>query len=172
MRSWISWATPRLVLQNNEPEDAAEIVLDHLLKAPESVHSLYEKIFDGSTNDALKNAVKDELARWRWLIFSDTILIANAYESDDSEVARGARWVPFLYALSMLYRHLFENGLPIRGGVCYGRFLIKESCFAGRSIIAAYQLANNLETRGCSATSKCHGRALQALVRRLREKTW
>lgn len=135
-------------LQNNEPEVAAQTVLNNLLNAPKSVDDFFDKAIEtvGGTN-ASEGAkfIKNQVDRQKWLIFSDTILVTSAYEPTDSAIEKAFGWSLFLQSLRMLYRHLFENGLPIRGGVCHGRFFIKNTCFAGRSIISAYQLANRLE---------------------------
>jgi len=130
-------------LINNEPEEAAETILPHLLGAPENVDKFYESTFKESEH---KPTIKDHVNHIKWMIFSDTILLTNAYEPGDSEKDKASRWYYFLITLIILYRQLFDNGLPVRGGVSHGKFLVVQGrCFAGRSIIAAFQLANNLD---------------------------
>ena len=131
-------------LQNNEPEEAAGTVLEYLLGAPKKANEQYESLFNENEN-SVKDTLKQHVAHFKWLIFSDTILITNSYEHGDSEEQKRLRWKVFLATLILLYRNLFENGLPIRGGVGYGKFFVKDNCFVGRPIIAAYQLAHRLD---------------------------
>jgi hypothetical protein len=132
-------------LQNNEPEQAATIVRDCLLNAPTNIKNVVEKI---DTKNSAREPIKKAVDRFKWLIFSDTILVTNSYAPKDSDKTKAFSWIIFLAVLGILYRKLFNDGLPIRGGVCYGNYFVEENCFAGRSIIAAYRLSNSLNLAG------------------------
>lgn len=146
-------------LQNNEPEEAAKTVRDHLLNAPENTKKVFEKVYKEPT----ATAVKKHVDRFRWLIFSDTILLTNSYKPEDSQTAKALRWTVFLMTLAVLYRNLFRNGLPIRGGVFYGKYFVEEHCFAGRSIIGAYELANSLNLAGIALDVRAVKEAVETL---------
>ena len=130
-------------LQKNEPEEAVEIVLKHLMVAPKRVEEFYKMLFKEDEATGIK--AKNLLDGMKWLIFSDTILLLSADDPKDSVKIKGIKWGIFLVSIVVLYRHMFDNGLPVRGSICHGKFVVKEGCFAERSIIDAYQLANRLE---------------------------
>lgn len=44
---------------------------------------------------------------------------------------------------------LFRAGLLTRGAIEYGKFFIKDTCFAGRTIVTAYQLCSQIELAAC-----------------------
>ncbi|SEL62791.1 hypothetical protein [Nitrosovibrio tenuis] len=58
-------------------------------------------------------------------------------------------WYAFLSAARTLQIKLFEAGLPVRGAIDYGKFLVEDTVFAGRCIVKAYQLSNKIEMAAC-----------------------
>jgi hypothetical protein len=146
-------------LQNNEPEEAAKTVRDHLLNAPDNTKKVFEKVY----KDPTATAVKKHVDSFRWLIFSDTILLTNSYKPEDPQNTKALRWAVFLMTLAILYRNLFRNGLPIRGGVSYGKYFVEEHCFAGRSIIGAYELSNSLNLAGIAIDAHVVKEALETV---------
>jgi hypothetical protein len=146
-------------LQNNEPEEAAKTVRNHLLNAPENTKKVFEQLY----KDPTATVVKKHVDSFRWLIFSDTILLTNSYQPEDSQKTKALRWLMFLMTLATLYRNLFCNGLPIRGAVSYGKYFVEEHCFAGRSIIGAYQLSNSLNLAGIVLDRKSVKEAFETL---------
>ena len=40
---------------------------------------------------------------------------------------------------------MFDYGLPLRGAITNGYFVVQDTCFAGRTIIEAYRLAHSLD---------------------------
>jgi hypothetical protein len=86
---------------------------------------------------------QDILDSTEFLIFSDTILVATTIPEDESH--RTYRWATFLYTCASIQTYLFSRGLPSRGVINYGEYLIKGTCVAGRPIVEAHQLADQLE---------------------------
>jgi hypothetical protein len=83
-----------------------------------------------------------------WLVFSDTVLLTL----DLSEVAdperQGLHWAVFLAQCCSLWKSMFEFGLPLRGAITKGPYLVQESCFAGRPIVEAHKLASEIDCAG------------------------
>jgi len=133
-------------LENNTPEAAATIVLNQLVKIKERISDLHKYVLP---TDDLREAYRQVLDPMEWLIFSDTILLALPYGDDTTDDRKKAfAWVAFLANSIMLYRHMFDTGLPLRGAVSFGSFFIKETCFAGRPIIEAYRTSHKIELSG------------------------
>ena len=128
-------------LENNEPEDAAKTVLATLLDLQKQVIELHKEQFP-APNGCVVTRTMDEI---KCLVFSDTILLALPSPHNLKDEFRTFHWILFLNHSILLYRHLFCSGLPIRGTITYGDFLIKETCFAGRPIIDAYRLTQRLD---------------------------
>jgi hypothetical protein len=59
------------------------------------------------------------------------------------------RWSIFCIACNVLQVKLFRAGLPLRGAIDFGRFFVKDTCFAGRPIVKAYELCNMIELAAC-----------------------
>jgi hypothetical protein len=63
----------------------------------------------------------------------------------------------FLITAAHLLNKLFEFGLPLRGVIHFGNYLVKETTFAGRAIVEAYKRAQNMDLSGCSVTEEAVG---------------
>jgi hypothetical protein len=157
------------LLQRNEPELIAEEVVPLLTGAHSEIidgicttfESWIAKFTDNhqDSQSLVQNAriLIDDL---KWLLFSDTILITM--RSDESTDRQSVlRWIIFYWACADLQVKLFRAGLPLRGAIDFGRFFIKDTCFAGRPIINAYELCNMLELAACvlskAASHQLHG---------------
>ena len=129
-------------LKNNEPEDAAKTVLDVLATVPKTA---VETLLDLLPDEPMRKYISDRLNQLRWLVFSDSILLTCPYPDEADAEEKRSRWMVSIISLIIVYRHLLDNGLPVRGAISFGKFFIKDYCFAGRSIIAAHQIALNLD---------------------------
>ena len=136
-------------LDNNEPEEAASEVLEQILALSTTIPDTMRETIKGN-----KKLVEEMVNELRWLIFSDTVLLSIRLPHDDSDRRLAARWVVFIQAALILNRQMFDFGLPLRGVIATGRFLVKGTCFAGRPIIDAYRLANDLDLSGCVMTPR------------------
>lgn len=128
-------------LQNNEPDNAAFKVLSTLNTVPDSVAEILKSYLNRERNRGRVFKVVDEM---KWLIFSDTIVLALPYNTDkDDEMS--FKWAVAGVSLIILYKHFFDYGLPLRGCVSFGDFLVLKNCFAGRPLIKAYQESNLMD---------------------------
>ncbi|MGP8048992.1 MAG: hypothetical protein ACLPYB_00140 [Desulfobaccales bacterium] len=83
-----------------------------------------------------------------WLVFSDTVLLTLAIEGTDKNFTEMS-WLAFLVAAIGVQQHLFRASLPTRGVIEHGKFCIKDTCFAGRTIANAYKLCSQLGISAC-----------------------
>jgi len=127
-------------LENNDAEDAASEVL--------TVITNIGSITGNALISSLKHPderLKELIDGIQWLVFSDTILMAMAW--DEQSVFP---WTAFSLAAIQLCRHMFDFGLPLRGAIKTGKYLISQSCFAGRVIVEAYRTETSLNLAACS----------------------
>ena len=88
-----------------------------------------------------------QLRSFQWLVFSDTILI-TAPES----LPKDAKFLVLSHIASILMRHMFTKGLPLRGAITDGLFWISktnQNCFAGRPIVEAHDLVARIDASIC-----------------------
>jgi hypothetical protein len=145
------------LLERNEPEKIAQDVLPILTNiGSETVKSLKKRFTErGIESDLLDEAVQE----MNWLVFSDTVLLTLPVSQTDPVVA-DLFWLTFLMAVVGLQQKLFDLGLPTRGAIEYGKFFVKATSFAGRTIVSAYQLCCQIELAACvlseAATKEFH----------------
>jgi hypothetical protein len=138
------------LLINNKPEDIAESVLQKLNSIKGTIRAELEKIFALD----IRPHEQDMLNSTDFLIFSDTILVTtNVPENEDARIL-AERWAAFLFTCASVQNYLFHEGLPSRGVINYGEYLIKDTCVAGRPIVEAHQLANQLELAATILTER------------------
>ncbi len=151
------------LLERNEPEEIAGNVLPILTKIDGTViknlHGIYNSLFlevkamqsssvKPDTLAAVDKKHKKIINAMRWLIFSDTVLLTLPIEDKDPIIVRTS-WTMFILATVILQIKLFDAGLPTRGAIEYGKFFVKDMCFAGRTIVTAYQLCSQIELAAC-----------------------
>jgi hypothetical protein len=128
--------------QNNNDETVAFEVLTTIDMVPEGM--------TGMLTSALGNnsAAGEVASRLKWLVFSDTILVSlpNA-ESEADEIVS-----VFFAACSVFNRLMFDRGLPVRGAIEAGSFLLGNRCAAGRVIVEVLETIESLEA-ACTVAS-------------------
>jgi hypothetical protein len=127
-------------LENNEVGDAVKTVLDSFLTMPKQCRDHFDQIL--GKKDERANQILDEIES---LIFSDTILLTCPYNSADDDETKLVRWLILNYQAATLQRKMFDSGLPVRGAISHGDYIIEKACFAGRPIIEAYRTCNLLD---------------------------
>jgi hypothetical protein len=89
-----------------------------------------------------------------WSNFADSILFAMPYSETKDEQRAGIeqrkRWLTCLLWSVVLLDHMFDQGLPIRGAISFGRFFFHKSknCFAGRAFLEAHELEERINLSG------------------------
>ena len=132
-------------LENNR-DDGAQQVLTYLAKLEEALPSEMLKAFSfAQTPDKAQELV----ALIKWLVFSDTIMLYTPFLDTDTPAQRSNRWIVLNFACLLLWRRMFEYGLPLRGAIHTGEFLVQKNCFAGIAIAEAYTLSQDLDLAAC-----------------------
>jgi hypothetical protein len=136
-------------LQNNSG-DAVGTVVTKLVELEKSL--LAEMVHAFSHRQSPVTAA--ELASLiKWLVVSDTILLFSEFEVGEADKTRSNRWQAIHFASMLLWRRMFAFGLPLRGVIHTGEFLIDQGCFAGRAIVEAYELSQDLDLAGYAYSS-------------------
>lgn len=136
------------LLERNEPEKIAEDVLPILTDVGETVTKQLKELQKGALSAVIAKHYEKIIQKMRWLVFSDTVLLTMSIEEMDPNVVH-LSWMMFLLAVIGLQTNLFRAGLPTRGAIEHGKFFIKDTCFAGRTIVTAYQLCSQIELAAC-----------------------
>lgn len=139
-------------LENNEDAaaEATEKVLNFMVNLEKHIPSRIRNIFKNSK--ALRKLVNEI----EFLVFSDTILLTSKYDGNEDLERKTDKWFLFLIASLLLNRWMFEYGLPLRGVITIGNFLVIEHCFAGKPIIDAYKLCHDLDLAACVMTNNAY----------------
>jgi len=138
-------------LENNSEEklDRAAIrVIEFIAEAD----TIVKKQLIGTVKGNIKLATR-LLGEVESIAFSDTILMTSAYANDADEKAKQVKWNNFIFLAIAFSRYMFDYGLPVRGVISFGQFLVKKNCFAGKPIVEAFQLSRDMDV---SATVLTH----------------
>ncbi len=170
------------LLERNEPEIIAEEVLLILIDMKEKIQlSVMENLInslDSENRDMARKdrnniitAISNNILSMDWLVFSDTILLTLPIDQTSVHEQRLLPWMIFFAASKLVQKELFDAGLPARGAIDYGKYFIKESCFAGRTIVNAHKLCSQIELSAC-VLSKVAADELASIDKMVGQKTF
>lgn len=147
-------------MENNDVNTVAANVVETLTNLKKQVpETIYNYFKSWKINDTSLKMIKELAEGINWLIFSDTILLTSNYSVDEGkkleekQFIKLMQWAIFVCTSSFLVRHMFEFGLPVRGVITKGKFIMKDSCYTGKPLIDAYNLANILDLSVCVITN-------------------
>lgn len=147
-------------MENNDVNTVAANVVETLTNLKKQVpETIYNYFKNWKINDTSLKMIKELAEGINWLIFSDTILLTSNYSVDEGkkleekQFIKLMQWAIFVCTSSFLVRHMFEFGLPVRGVITKGKFIMKDSCYTGKPLIDAYNLANILDLSVCVITN-------------------
>lgn len=147
------------LLEKNEPEDMAQSVLPILTHIDTTVKKGLPKIFHTEKEAEQELSLIKIIDSIKWLVFSDSILITMPLEDTiDRESSR--RWTAFMSLCISLQGSMFKAGLPLRGAITHGKFVIQDTFFAGRAIVEAYKFCNKLDLAACVFTNNARNALL------------
>lgn len=146
----------------NNRIDAAQTVVQILRGIEQSMSAELVTIYSKANS---QHRAQDLPRMLRWLVFSDTILIYTRLDQDETPKTISNRWNILHFACLLLWRRMFQHGLPLRGVIHNGEFLVVDTCFAGRAIVEAYQLAQDCDMSMCAYSPE----AFEALVHQANE---
>lgn len=134
-------------LENNSATETALKVLDLINELP--------KLTSRSVSDFWINheaahgaAVIKMPEHCSHLIFSDSIVLTIPFEENATQFWKDMALNYLLTMAAHLQARMFQAGLPLRGGIVRGDFLVKGTCLAGQAIIDAYRLCESLDFSG------------------------
>lgn len=140
------------IMLNNKIHVTAQFVSDTLVNIPHDIirglrHE--HKAGQGSAEGDASQTWESMLDKIKWIIFSDSILVSMPFEHDGDTDHLLQHYAAFATVCASLLNRSFTAGFPLRGAISVGEFFIEDRCFAGRPIISAYALAQELELSGC-----------------------
>ncbi len=129
-------------LKHSQSDEVATLVVKTIANAEDAVLSYFEKTSDGEED------AKEFMGHARavtWVVFSDTLLLLCPFETSMSQVDVVRRWHVVILSAQILSKYMFGVGLPLRGCISYGDFIHEGNCFAGKTILEAYEFAESLQ---------------------------
>jgi hypothetical protein len=139
-------------LENNEPEIAAEKISEFLKSLSRFKGEQFLEIVRKTISD--RNEVVDYIKtineKINYLSISDAILLTLEADKNEGKQIYLFNSAIFLAYCTILHKELFVYGLPTRGAIEYGEYiLIDNQMFAGRPIVNAYRTAMELNLSAC-----------------------
>lgn len=142
------------IMLHNNIHKTSQFVSDTLMNIPKDLIGRLRDIYSDSTSDMLEGRPYDStewqrmLDKIQWIIFSDSILISMPMSPGLDTLSQANLYLAFSKVCATLLNQTFLAGFPLRGGISIGEFFIEDRCFAGRPIINAYRMAQELEMSG------------------------
>lgn len=126
-------------------EEAAELVMTTIDLVPEGMTGLLSRGMGGGEETEESYEL---VSRLNWNVFSDTIIttLPESYAVSSSSLAL------FLMAGAAFNRLMFDRGLPLRGSIQFGDFILGNRCVGGKVVVQAMEQIKSLET-ACTAFS-------------------
>lgn len=95
--------------------------------------------------------------RIEYILFADT-LILTLEDQGKSGITDAFQWLTFIVACISIEDRYFRYGLPLRGGIGYGKYIVKDKLYAGKCILDSYTLSEKMEIALCAFTSEAEER--------------
>ena len=135
-------------LERNEPETAAGKIAEFMKKLKDFQSKTYLIMLGEKTEPKIRPI----LERIKYLVISDAILLTLETNKSNKKDYSLFQFFFLMYCLR-LFKELFIYGLPVRGAIEYGEYvLVENQMFAGRPIVRAYQSAMNLDLSACQVS--------------------
>ena len=131
---------------NNSDQKIAEEVLRYIDFVPEGMPELLARSLSRGQIKTYEHA-KALLSHIKWLVFSDTIVVVLPNAEKEKDLLR-----EYVAACAILNRTMFERGLPVRGAMHLGEFVIGNRCIAGRVVVEALHQVHLIEA-ACTVLS-------------------
>jgi hypothetical protein len=146
-------------LENNSATESAEKVLGFINDIPNTVKKNVSKAWLEAANQNRHMISNEIVDSFNHLIFSDTIVLSVKYPKNATESWKQNALCFLVSASGYLCGDMFNRGLPLRGAIVEGEFLVKDFCFAGKAIVEAYKLCESLNYSGIVCSHELQARA-------------
>jgi len=153
------------LLENNDAEMITETVLPILENLDSLVPATMKKIFynkivqvlekkpsEKVTVKRVEDSVNTLIEEIEFLVFSDTILLSIPVDNKIKDYT--ILTAVFFSTCTYLLKSMFDLGLPLRGGIDFGKYSIAKSCFVGKPIVESYKISNDIELAACVLSDK------------------
>jgi hypothetical protein len=138
----------RNIKPQNSAINTAERVLQLITDIPNQVRNEMTTMWSEHAKKRPEVIPKEVPEALTHLIFSDTIVLSIEYPKDSKDEWKNAALLNLVCSSTKLCKSMFYQGLPLRGAIVEGEFIVKNSCFAGQAIIDAYKLSSCLNLSG------------------------
>lgn len=142
------------ILENNSPEYIANEVFKILADARQFTQEYLPRITDFP---AVK---KFDYNLINFISFSDSILVSVDMRNIPEKDMVNCIFVYLLYC-SFISRMMHENGLPVRGGIDFGEYIMVNNFIAGLPIIEGYKLGCKVELEGIVFTERASAKLVE-----------
>lgn len=146
--AWIDVLGYKQVLASGQGAAPSEEKMSVWRKVFDVLKRVRGQQFDHKLTEYLTNNRGLCESSYRSSAFTDSI-VASIDLSGVDEFGQWCLETLFLRRIAFLSRLMFEEGLPIRGGVAYGHFAHWDDGFAGSPFIEAEALSSRLELSAC-----------------------
>ena len=151
--SWIDVLGFKQILRSGQGTDATESKVDVWLKVFSALRKVREQQFEHELTDFLRTKRGLCDSAYNSTAFTDSIVLSvDLSQASQSDFDQWCLETLFLRRTAFLTRLMFEEGLPIRGGIAYGDFMHNEQGFAGDPFVEAEALSARLELSACVFT--------------------
>lgn len=171
---WFDILGYRQMLAQNEALVVVNILTDTILSIPAEIT---RRLTTEPDRTEVAKVVAQIAAELDWLPFSDTVLVTLDCSSVLKPEERAQRFLYFLHFCRTFFTGTFVKGIPMRGAIHFGEFLIgkiegiSERVFAGRGIGEAEQHVARQDWSGTVLTKRAEDEK-NAVVDALEDKSW
>jgi len=121
---------------------------EHMMKTDKDITNLSKKIYDAIEDIVLSKEVIADVYAERYDETNDPNIVHGEIRhkvfSDNFLICSKTNWSGLMYVAYNLQRFLIQEGLFIRGAICYGSLYFSEDFICGTGIISAYKLENEI----------------------------
>lgn len=149
--AWLDVLGYKQVLSSDRGAAASDAKLEVWQKVLSVLRNVREQQFEHALTEFLKSGRGLRESSYRSTAFTDSIVTSVDLSGAD-EFDQWCLETLFLRRTAFLSRLMFEEGLPIRGGIAYGHFIHGEQGFAGGPFVEAEALSSRLELSACAFT--------------------
>lgn len=130
----------KALLEQNDLHEAYDIIKNNLISAHKNALSwvAYRSKMSGLDQEEWNPLNKIKLCQ-----FSDSFIIGLPLE-DEPYFAESMTSLYFAY-LGILQRLLLESGLPLRGAISFGEFIMNDGICCGKCLVDAHEYSNKID---------------------------
>jgi hypothetical protein len=149
-------------LENNEEITKPVMdVVDRFSECTDDIKLFFQNKFQNPPNEV--KLIEDVINDLGWQILSDTIIVYPKTKREVPIDQAYSIWVFCVYC-SVLMRHMFKFGFPLRGVISNGDFYFKDGAIAGRPIVRAYELVQELDIAACILENNVVNKLIEAKI--------